>query len=131
MKFNFWIFDATFRKFDQKTLKSEKNQTFEKVIFDAKNVLLGWNLLLAAILWPENLRKNAFSKILKILRSYDFFIIRQNRDWLRGLSLKTVPTLNRKTWWCCPLKIHSEPERLGQVHFDDMAKRTNFVLSYL
>ena len=47
LKINFWIFDQTFWKFDQKTLKSEKNQTFKKVIFDAKNVLLGQNLLLA------------------------------------------------------------------------------------
>ena len=38
-----------FWKFDQKTLKSEKYQTFKKVIFDARNVLLGQNLLLADI----------------------------------------------------------------------------------
>ena len=25
-----------------------------------------------------------------------------------------------------PLEVHPEPERLGQVHFDDMTKRTNF-----
>ena len=71
-------------------------------------------------------RKNAFLKIFKILRSYNFFSIRQNPGWLRGLSLKTVSALNRRTWWCCPLKIHSEPERLGQVDLDDMTKRANF-----
>ena len=65
-KFNFWIFDPIFRKFDQKTLKSEKNQTFKKVIFDAKKVLLGPKLLLGDIFLTKNQRKNHFFKILKI-----------------------------------------------------------------
>ena len=69
--------------------------------------------------------------MLKILRTSDFFNIGQNRDWLRGLPLKTVPTLNRRKRWCSPLEVHPEPERLGQVDFDDITKRPNFMRSYL
>ena len=67
----------------------------------------------------------------KFLRTSDFFNIGQNRDWLRGLPLKTVPTLNRRKLWCSPLEVPPEPERLGQVDFDDITKRPNFMRSYL
>ena len=33
---------------------SEKNQIFEKVIFDVKNAVLGKKLLLADIFWAKN-----------------------------------------------------------------------------
>ena len=56
------MFDPIFRKFDQKTRKSEKIQSFKKVIFDAKNVLLGRKLLLAAIFWPKIKEKAIFLK---------------------------------------------------------------------
>ena len=101
------------------------------MIFDAKNVLLGRKLLLAAIFWPKIKEKNGIFKMSKFLRTSDFFNIGQNRDWLRGLPLKTVTTLNRRKWWCSPLEVHPEPERLGQVDFDDIAKRPNFMRYYL
>ena len=129
MKSNFWIFDPFFRKFGQKTLKSEKNQFFKKVIFDAKNVLLGQKLLLADIFWPKIEEKNAFLENLKIVRTYDFFNIRQNRDWLRGLPLKTVPTWHRRTWQYGSLKLLSEPERLGQINIGVITKKS-FVASF-
>ena len=125
MKFTFWIFDPIFRKFDQITLKSEKIQSFKKVIFDAKNVILGRKLLLAAIFLPKIKEKTIFFKISKFLRTSDFFNIRQNRDWLRGLPLKTVPTWYRRTWQCCSLKILSEPERLGLANIAEITLRYN------
>ena len=54
LKLNFWIFDPFFRKFDQITLMSEKNQIFEKVIFDVKSGVLGRKLLLVDIFWAKN-----------------------------------------------------------------------------
>ena len=129
LKSNFWIFDPFFRKFDQKTLKSEKNQTCEKVTFDAKNVLLGRKLLLADVFWPKIEEKNTFLKILKIVRTYDFFIVRQNRDWLRGLPLKTVPTWHKRTWQYRSLKLLSEPVRLGQINIGVITKKS-FVASF-
>ena len=128
-KSNFWFFDPFFWKFGLKTPKSETNQTCEKVTFDAKNELLGRKLLLADIFWPKIKEKNTFLKILKIVRTYDFFIIRQNRDWLRGLPLKTVPTLHKRTWQCRSLKFLSEPERLGQVSNGVITKKS-FVASF-
>ena len=123
LKFTFWIFDPIFRKFDQKPLKSEKIQSFKKVIFDAKNVLLGRKLLLAAVFWPKSKEKTIFFKISKFLRTSDFFNISQNRDWLRGLPLKTVPTCYRRTWQCCSLKILSEPERVGLENIGEITLR--------
>ena len=52
----------------------------------------------------------------------DFFIKRQYLDWLSGLPLKTVPTLNGRTEDCVSIKIESEPERLGQVNNGDITK---------
>ena len=59
------------------------------------------------------------------MRTSDFFNIRQNRDWLRGLPLKTVPTWYRRTWQCCSLKILSEPERLGLANIAEITLRYN------
>ena len=54
LKLNFLILDPIFRKSDQKTLMSEKNKIFEKLIFDVKNAVLGKKLLLADIFWAKN-----------------------------------------------------------------------------
>ena len=131
LKLNFWILDPIFRKFDKKRLCPKKSN-FRKSDFwcqkrgSRAKITTGWYFL-----GQKLKKKRFFFKIFKNLRSYDFFSMRQNPGWLRGLSLKTVSTLNRRTWWCCPLKIHSEPEQLGHVDFDDMTKRANFVLSCL
>ena len=61
----FLTFWPNFSKNWPKMLKSEKNQTFEKVIFDAKNVLLGPKLLLGDIFWPKIKEKTTFLKFWK------------------------------------------------------------------
>ena len=55
-----------FENLTKKRLSPKKKQTFEKVIFDAKKVLLGPKLLLGDIFLTKNQRKNHFFKILKI-----------------------------------------------------------------
>ena len=131
LKLNFWILDPIFRKLDKKTLMSEKIKFSKKWFLMSKKGFSGKNYYWLIFFGPKIKEKTLFLKIFKNLRSYDFFSMRQNPGWLRGLSLKTVSTLNKRTWWCCPLKIHSEPEQLGHVDFDDMTKRANFVLSCL
>ena len=131
MKWNFWNFDPIFRKFDQKTLKSEKKLNFRKNDFWCQKRASRAKITTGCYFLAKNQRKNGIFKMSKFLRTSHFFNIRQNRDWLRGLPLKTVPTLNRRKWWCSPLEIHPEPERFGQVDFDDITKRPNFMRSYL
>ena len=120
-----------FRKFDKKTLMSEKFKFSKKWFLMSKTGFSGKSYYWLIFFGPKIKEKKLFLKIFKNLRSYDFFCVRQNPGWLRCLSLKTVSTLNRRTWWCCPLNIHSEPEQFGHVDFDDMTKRANFVLSCL
>ena len=47
-----------------------------------------------------------------------------------GLAPENSPHIKQKEMIVQPLEISSEPERLGQVDFDDMTKKTNFVRSY-
>ena len=125
---NFW---PNFSKIWPKNAQVRKKLNFRKNDFWCQKRASRAKITTSCYFLAKNQRKNGIFKISKFLRTSDFFNIGQNRDWLRGLPLKTVPTWNRRKWWCSPLEIHPEPERLGQVDFDDITKRTNFMRSYL
>ena len=88
------------------------------MIFDAKNVLLGRKLLLAAIFWPKIKEKTVFLKC---------------RNFCELFAPEDSPHIKQKEMMMQPLGNSSRAgtARLGQVDFDDITKRPNFVRSYL
>ena len=90
-----------------------------------KTCFSGENYYWLLFFGQKSKKKRFFFKISKFLRTSDFFNIRQNRDWRRGLPLKTVPTCYRRTWQFCSLKILSEPERLGLENIAEITLRFN------
>ena len=124
----FWIFDPFFRKFDQKTLKSEKKSNLRKSDFWCQKCASRAKITNGLCFLAKNQRKKHFLIIFENCSDF-VYIIRQNRDWLRGLPLKTVPTLHKRTWQCRSIKFLSEPERLGQVSIGGITKKS-FVASF-
>ena len=96
-KLNFW---PNFSKIWPK--KVQNNQTFEKVTFDAKNVLLGWKLLLADIFWPKNQRKKRFFENSAILW---FFQHKKKSGLAEVLVLEDSPHIKQKDMMMVPIEI--------------------------